>query len=158
MFIDLGLEKMNGFELCEHIRKNSPDAFIYALTGYAGLFASPSPNRCNCSRRFPMIKKIDGRQDDFLTLPSGKKISPRMINVIEHNPGIKEYQTIQVSKESFVVKLVKDKQFSEKTVSEIQKQIMIGCLGETVKVEVELVDRIHREKTGKRRAVVSKVK
>ena len=38
MFIDLGLEKMNGFELCEHIRKNSPDAIIYALTGYAGLF------------------------------------------------------------------------------------------------------------------------
>ena len=38
MFIDLGLEKMNGFELCEHIRKDSPDAIIYALTGYAGLF------------------------------------------------------------------------------------------------------------------------
>jgi CheY-like chemotaxis protein len=38
MFIDLGLKKMNGFELCEHIRKNSPDAIIYALTGYAGLF------------------------------------------------------------------------------------------------------------------------
>lgn len=38
MFIDLGLEKMNGFELCEHIREKSPDVFIYALTGYTGLF------------------------------------------------------------------------------------------------------------------------
>ena len=38
MFIDLGLETMNGFELCENIRKNNPDAIIYALTGYAGLF------------------------------------------------------------------------------------------------------------------------
>jgi CheY-like chemotaxis protein len=38
MFIDLGLKKMNGFELCEHIRNDSPDAIIYALTGYAGLF------------------------------------------------------------------------------------------------------------------------
>ncbi len=35
MFIDIGLEKMNGFELCEHIRKDSPRAIIYALTGYA---------------------------------------------------------------------------------------------------------------------------
>jgi len=40
MFIDLGLglETMNGFELCEHIRKDSPDAIIHALTGYAALF------------------------------------------------------------------------------------------------------------------------
>ena len=38
MFIDLGLEKMNGFELCENIRKINPQALIYALTGYAGVF------------------------------------------------------------------------------------------------------------------------
>jgi DNA-binding response OmpR family regulator len=38
MFIDLGLEKMNGFELCENIRKINPKAIIYALTGYAGIF------------------------------------------------------------------------------------------------------------------------
>ena len=38
MFIDLGLETMNGFELCEHIRKDSPDAIIHALTGNAALF------------------------------------------------------------------------------------------------------------------------
>ncbi len=39
IFIDLGLEIMNGFELCGHIRKDSPSAFIYALTGYAALFS-----------------------------------------------------------------------------------------------------------------------
>ena len=38
MFIDVGLEKMNGFELCEKIRKSNPGAIIYALTGYAGIF------------------------------------------------------------------------------------------------------------------------
>ena len=38
MLIDLGLETMNGFELCEHIRVENPKAVIYALTGYAGLF------------------------------------------------------------------------------------------------------------------------
>lgn len=40
MIIDLGLEPMNGFELCENIRKDNPEAVIYALTGYAGLFGS----------------------------------------------------------------------------------------------------------------------
>jgi CheY-like chemotaxis protein len=40
MFIDLGLDlgAMNGFELCEKIRKKHPHATIYALTGYATLF------------------------------------------------------------------------------------------------------------------------
>jgi CheY-like chemotaxis protein len=40
MFIDLGLNvgAMNGFELCEKIRKENPNAIIYALTGYVQLF------------------------------------------------------------------------------------------------------------------------
>jgi len=38
MFLDLGLETMSGFDLCEQIRKQSPNAIIYALTGYARLF------------------------------------------------------------------------------------------------------------------------
>jgi DNA-binding response OmpR family regulator len=37
IFIDLGLETMTGFELCEQIRKDSSDAIIYAITGYAKL-------------------------------------------------------------------------------------------------------------------------
>ena len=37
MFLDLGLETMNGFELCERIRKHHPEAAICALTGYANL-------------------------------------------------------------------------------------------------------------------------
>jgi CheY-like chemotaxis protein len=40
MFLDLGLglNEMNGFELCEKIKKENPNAIIYALTGYATLF------------------------------------------------------------------------------------------------------------------------
>lgn len=38
MFVDLGLQTMNGFELCEKVRENYPGTIIYALTGYAKLF------------------------------------------------------------------------------------------------------------------------
>jgi len=38
IFIDLGLDTIDGFELCELIRKDDPDAMIYALSGHAGLF------------------------------------------------------------------------------------------------------------------------
>jgi CheY-like chemotaxis protein len=38
MFIDLDLGSINGFELCKNIRKDNPEAFIYALTGYTGFY------------------------------------------------------------------------------------------------------------------------
>ena len=38
MIIDLGLESINGFELCKNIRKDNPEAIIYALSGYTGFY------------------------------------------------------------------------------------------------------------------------
>jgi len=38
IYIDLGLETMTGFELCERIRTDHPETIIYALTGYSSLF------------------------------------------------------------------------------------------------------------------------
>lgn len=44
MFVDLGLGKMNGFDLCKNIRKDDPGAIIYALTGNAGLIGKAEIN------------------------------------------------------------------------------------------------------------------
>ncbi|MBU0674718.1 MAG: response regulator [Proteobacteria bacterium] len=38
MFLDLKLPGMSGMDLCRKIRKDSPLASIYAMTGYASLF------------------------------------------------------------------------------------------------------------------------
>ena len=38
MFLDLNMPDMNGLELCQEIRKDSPMAIIHAVTGYASLF------------------------------------------------------------------------------------------------------------------------
>ena len=57
-----------------------------------------------------------------------------MINVIEDIPGIKAYKTIQENKDKIVVNLVKDKEFNDKTISEVKDQIKIGCLGEDIEV------------------------
>jgi phenylacetate-CoA ligase len=113
---------------------------------------------CDCGRGFPLIKSIEGRTDDFLILPSGRKISPRVINVIEDIPGVSRYKTIQETKNRIVVNLVKGEGFSEKTIYEINKHIKAGCLGEDVEVDVKLVKELPLEKRGKLRAVVSNVK
>jgi phenylacetate-CoA ligase len=122
-----------------------------------GDIAVPLNTKCNCGRGFPLIKDIEGREDDFFIMPSGKKISPRMINVIEFIPGIKEYKIIQKTKKRIAVKLVKNDEFSERTIIEVKNKILIGCLGEDVQVEVESVKELPKERTGKKRAVVSEV-
>ena len=122
-----------------------------------GDIAELSDEKCKCGRGLPLIKQIVGREDDYIILPSGRKISPRMINVIENIPGIISYKTIQESRERLIVKLVKGQEFSERTVHEVQKQIKLGSFDEEIEVEVELVKEIPRESRGKIRAIVSNI-
>jgi phenylacetate-CoA ligase len=117
----------------------------------------PSNKKCSCGRGFPLMNSVEGRTDDFLILPSGRIISPRGINVLEYIPGITEYRTIQKEKDRFVVQVVKGKGFSQETISQIERQIKVGCVGENVRCEVEVMKELPRERTGKLRTIVSKV-
>ena len=113
--------------------------------------------KCTCGRGLPLIKSIEGRTDDFLILPSGRKISPRLINVIEDIPGVSMYKTIQENKNRIVVNLVKGEGFCEKTTRDIKNHISEGCFGEDIEIKVKLVNELPLEQRGKRRAVVSNV-
>ena len=51
---------------------------------------------CPCGRGFPTMGLVEGRVDDFLVLPSGRRLSPRMVNpVFESLPGILEHVLVQ---------------------------------------------------------------
>ncbi|VVB91065.1 AMP-binding enzyme [uncultured archaeon] len=112
---------------------------------------------CNCGRKWPLIKSIEGRCDDYLTLPSGRILSPRNINVIENIPGILQYRTIQKKKDTFFVQVIPGKDFSIETKKLIEEKIRMGCLGEDIKVEIETVKELSREKTGKLRTIISNI-
>lgn len=123
--------------------------------GDIGTFTS---EKCACGRGFPLIKSIEGRSDDYLILPSGKKVSPRVINVLEDIPGVARYKTIQETKNKIVVNLIKGKGFSQKTIDQIKNHIKNGCNGEEIDIDVKLVKEIPQNRRGKARAVISYVK
>ena len=112
---------------------------------------------CGCGRNYPLIKGIEGRIDDFLELPSGRIISPMNVTISGHIEGVAEYQIIQKRRDKFLVKLVKGNGFSNNTIPKIEEIIKTGCLNEEVDVEVKVVDRIERGKTGKLKKVISYV-
>jgi phenylacetate-CoA ligase len=133
---------------------NEAMPFIRYKLGDIGIMADYD---CACGRGWPLIKSIEGRSDDFITLPSGKRISARIINVIEDVPGIIQYRTIQEKRDKFVVQVVAGKDFTSDSERQIGEKIRSGCFGEYVNVDVELVDELQRERTGKLRAIVSNV-
>ncbi len=114
--------------------------------------------QCSCGRGLPLMNIIEGRIDDFIVLPSGTVISPRNINFLENVRGISEYRIIQKTQDKILVQIIKGTEFSENTVSEAEKEIRNGCLNEDITINVEIVEKIPRDKSGKTRAVVSELK
>ena len=128
--------------------------FIRYKIGDVGI---PSEEQCPCGRDLPLMDMIEGRADDFLVLPSGKIISPRNINLLEYAHGITSYRIIQEKRNLITVQLVKAKDFSQNTITEVKELIKKGLLGEGINIEVEIVDKIPRDPSGKIHAVISKV-
>ncbi len=113
---------------------------------------------CQCGVPFQGIEFIEGRCDDLLVLPSGKRISARAINVLEDVPGLVEYQTIQKQPDYFEIHVKKNSQFTPASAALIHSRIQDGCMGESVHVEVIFEEELVRARTGKLRAVISEVK
>jgi phenylacetate-CoA ligase len=111
---------------------------------------------CPCGRAHPTIE-VEGRDDDVITLPSGRVRSARSINLMDDIEGISSYQIIQERPDLFLFRVVPSgERFPEASMAEAGRRIRAGCLGEPVKVEFETVSRIPRSPTGKLRSVISK--
>ena len=57
-----------------------------------------SSKKITCGRGFPLLERIQGRIDDYITLKSGRRISPHpFYHCLDPVPGIKKWQIIQQS-------------------------------------------------------------
>jgi phenylacetate-CoA ligase len=116
-----------------------------------------SEDPCPCGFNFTTIRKIVGRSDDDLTLPGGKRISARAINLLENVPGIVEYQIIQKSRERFEVHVKPGAEYGPVSRRQIEQTITGGCAPEAVQVDVRIVEAVRRTPNGKLNAVISEV-
>lgn len=105
----------------------------------------------------PTIVSIDGRQEDFLTLPNGVKLG-RLDHIFKNLTEVQEAQIYQPDKDFVIIRIVKGQNYDninqEKTVlSETRKK-----LGNSIKVKIEYIERIPKTKSGKLKFVISDVK
>lgn len=126
--------------------------FIRYRTGDIGtLGAEP----CPCGRGLPLLKEIQGRSTDFVVAADGTVMHGlALIYILRDQPGVKEFKVVQESTALTRVLLVTESPFNDASA----KSIVTGLkrrLGENVEIDVQLVDRIPAEKSGKFRYIVS---
>jgi len=114
-------------------------------------------DECICGRKFPLMEDITTKAEDIITTKDGRYISPSVLtHPFKPLHNIMESQIIQEDKEYILVKIIKDKHYSE----DDTRKLLDGLqqrLGMDMKIEIEFVESIPRTKSGKFRWVISKV-
>lgn len=120
---------------------------------------------CRCGRSFPLLKTIEGRTDSLVTLPSGRKVPPLAfgyaMEFYKFYRNVYQYRIIQKAKNLLKFE-VKNK---NKTVNEDEMRTeliahmrrMLGINEADVTIDVEFVDNIPLDKSGKLRKVISEI-
>ncbi len=110
---------------------------------------------CSCGRTLPVMGSIEGRADDVVMTPDGRRVG-RLDPVFKAELRIREAQIVQESLTAIRVNVVPAAGFGPGDVREIVRGIQ-QRLGSSVAVAVETVDAIPRTAAGKVRAVVCRI-
>ncbi|WP_258872149.1 phenylacetate--CoA ligase family protein [Thalassotalea euphylliae] len=128
--------------------------FIRYRTGDVGAIDTAP---CACGRGLHILKNIEGRTTDFVVAYDGTMMHGlALIYIIREMKGIDAFKIVQESLIHTRVEIV-----STDALTETMRSVIVNGfkqrLGEAVEVELQVVDSIAAEKSGKFRYVVSKV-
>jgi phenylacetate-CoA ligase len=127
--------------------------FIRYRTGDVAVRAE---GRCACGRGLPMLKEIQGRTTDFVVAEDGTVMHGlALIYILRDLPGVQKFKIVQHSLQRTQVLVQASDGFDR---AEQLPGIVAGFkrrLGQGVQVDVEWVEEIPAERSGKFRYVVS---
>ncbi|WP_413438361.1 phenylacetate--CoA ligase family protein [Sulfuriferula sp. GW1] len=128
--------------------------FIRYRTGDVGVL---DDQPCPCGRGLPLLKAIEGRSTDFVVAQDGTVMHGlALVYVIRDLPGVRQFKIVQENLQLTRVLLATNSQFDEANIGKILSGIQ-QRLGPDVQVEIERMDEVPKEKSGKYRYVVSHV-
>lgn len=114
---------------------------------------------CNCGLHGPLVRGIQGRRLDFLYKPDGAKINAGMVsNLLKYIPNsVIRSQFKQDRIDAITILLVVDKKaFHKDSIEGILKECK-HTFGYDMKVNIQIVEEIPREVSGKYRMIVNNV-
>ena len=158
----------------EHVSpRETGEIIVTGLWNYAmplvryriGDIGTTTAEKCPCGRSWPLIKGIQGRNNDYLVLPSGRKISwLYLLRIILYDKefrknlfSISQYQIVQDRKNRILLRVVKGKKFDPEMLKRIKKNLetYFAKRGENLEVNIRFVRELPSGRTGKRRLFIS---
>ncbi len=151
-----------GEVVCTSLFNRAMPLLRYAL-GDVGV---PSGEKeCGCGRVFPLMRVLEGRKESVIVLPDGRVLSPLAIGdcmcAFKYFTNIYQYRFVQKRVDLFRI-LVKPKHVrvdervvGEELVKHIRRTLRLS--ENAAGVEVEFVDEIPSDKSGKIRKVISEL-
>ncbi len=128
---------------------------VMPIVRYAtGDLARRREGTCPCGRAFPMLAGIEGRADDVIVTPDGRRIG-RLDPVWKAVSSVHEAQIVQVAADRVRVDVAGDAVTDDDRAALLRE--LANRLGPTMRIEVARVERIPRTARGKFRAVVNLV-
>lgn len=112
--------------------------------------------RCPCGLAGRLVKSIDGRVEDYVVTPDGRRIG-RMDHIFKDMVNIRESQIFQETPEEVVFRVVKGDRYGKADeallLHESRKR-----LGNEIRISIEYVTELERSSRGKLRFVISRIK
>jgi phenylacetate-CoA ligase len=134
--------------------------FIFPLIRYKTMdLATISKEKCNCGRNQLLLKRVEGRLQDFIVSKNGRLISLIITHADSQTrlyENIKEYQFYQDVPGKLVLNIVKNDIYSEKDTHHLY-DVLSGDLGSGVDLKIRFVDNIPRTAAGKQLLMVQKL-
>lgn len=126
--------------------------FIRYLTGDVGVWDT-SGGRCACGRDSPVLLSIEGRMDDYVLTPEGRRIM-RFDYLFKHTSNVKEAQVVQREPGTVTLRIVRRPGYGSGD-EELITELVHCWISPRLEVVYEYVDEIERDRNGKFRAVRS---
>lgn len=124
-----------------------------------GDMASFAQRACACGRTLTLMNSVAGRVADFLvrkdrSIVAGVSLVERTLTRFS---GIAQMQLIQESLDEIVVKIVRDADYNKETENGLIAELK-SSVGDHNVIQIEFVEKIPQEASGKYRFAVSKVR
>jgi len=118
-----------------------------------------SSNVCSCPNKNPLVKEILGRIDDYIYSPENGKINlGNVSNTLKDTKGIKKFQAIQDKLNEICIKVEVDNTIYDNKIEAIFIRNWRDRVGERMKIDIDYVNEIQVEKSGKFRFVKNNIK
>jgi phenylacetate-CoA ligase len=128
--------------------------FVRYATGDVGALTR---NKCSCGRPLPLLEKIQGRTTDFIVAPDGTILHAlSVIYIMREMDGVEQFKIRQKEIDRFDVQVVRNAAFPADGESRIRQGLRRRVKAD-VEVNVQFVDMLQPERSGKFRHVISDV-